>query len=84
MHGLVNFDSIFDCSFCSLDERDFGKVLLLFWSGFLKIVELSDGDSGFFDTFFPDFKLLVFEFLLFFSLFLLFFHSKDLNGGIVT
>lgn len=84
MHWLIDFDSVFDGSFGSFDEGDFGEILFFLLGGFLKIIELPDGDSCFFDTFFPDFELLIFEFLLFFSLFLFLFHSEDLNKVRVT
>ena len=84
MHGLIDFDSVFDGSFGCLYEWDFGEILFFLLGSFLKIIELPDGDTGFFDTFFPDFELLIFEFLLFFSLFLFLFHSEDLNKVRIT
>jgi hypothetical protein len=35
MHWLIDFDSVFDGSFCGFDETDLGCVLLFFLGGFL-------------------------------------------------
>jgi len=78
MHRLINFDSIFYGCFGCLYKTDFSLILFLLFGAFLQVIELSYGYTSFFDTFFPDFKLLIFKLLLSFSLFLFFFHSEYL------
>lgn len=82
MHGFVYLNSIFDCRFSCLNQTYLCLIFLLLFGVLLQIIQLSNGNSSFFDSFFPYFKVLVFYFLFPFALFFFLLHSENLHSNV--
>jgi hypothetical protein len=78
VHWLVNFDSIFNCTFGCLNQVDFGLVLFFIVLLLSEIIDLLDGNAPLLNPFLPYLQFVGLELLLPLSVFLFLLHSKYL------